>query len=160
MCCLSYTGVGDVNEPLAQPDQSCVERQPKPGLIHHRDQGILYSSASYLASLKMYGMLRGMSAKGNCQNNAVKKSLFSSLKNEIVHHRNYHTRDEARPEIFEYIELFYNRKGIHQSLDSQTPMKYESVKPTQINCPWNPGQLSLTLPTKIRLKRVTAIYAV
>jgi transposase InsO family protein len=73
-------------------------------------------------------MLRSMSAKGNCYDNAVAESFFSSLKNEIVHHCTYQTRDEARAEIFEYIELFYNRKRLHQSLDYQTPMKYESVK--------------------------------
>ncbi len=69
-----------------------------------------------------------MSGKGNCYDNAVAESFFSSLKNEIVHHRDYHTRDQARSEIFEYIELFYNRKRIHQSLNYQTPMQYESVK--------------------------------
>ena len=68
-----------------------------------------------------------MSGKGNCYDNAVAESFFSSLKNEVVHHRNYQTRDEARTEIFEYIELFYNRKRLHQSLDYQTPMKYESA---------------------------------
>ena len=78
--------------------------------------------------LKRYGMLRSMSGKGNCYDNAVAESFFSSLKNEIVHHRDYHTRDQARSEIFEYIELFYNRQRIHQSLNYQTPMQYESVK--------------------------------
>jgi len=73
-------------------------------------------------------MLRSMSGKGNCYDNAVAESFFSSLKNEIVHHRDYHTRDQARSEIFEYIELFYNRKRIHQSLNYQTPVQYESVK--------------------------------
>lgn len=102
------------------------QRHPKPGLIHHSDQGILYSSGSYLALLNKYGMLRSMSGKGNCYDNAVAESFFSSLKNEIVHHRNYQTRDEARTEIFEYIELFYNRKRLHQSLNYQTPMKYKS----------------------------------
>jgi putative transposase len=114
-----------VNEALMM---AVEQRQPKPGLIHHSDQGILYSSGSYLALLKKYGMLRSMSGKGNCYDNAVAESFFSSLKNEIIHHRDYKTRDEARAEIFEYIELFYNRKRIHQSLDYQTPMKYESVK--------------------------------
>jgi putative transposase len=114
-----------VNEALIM---AVEQRRPKPGLIHHSDQGILYSSRSYLALLKKYGMLRSMSGKGNCYDNAVAESFFSSLKNEIVHHRNYHTRDEARAEIFEYIELFYNRKRLHQSLDYQTPMKYKSVK--------------------------------
>ena len=81
-----------------------------------------------MALLKKYGMLRSMSGKGNCYDNAVAESFFSSLKNEIVHHRDYQTRDEARTEIFEYIELFYNRKRLHQSLNYQTPMQYKSVK--------------------------------
>lgn len=104
------------------------QRRPKPGLIHHSDQGILYSSGSYLELLKKYGMLRSMSGKGNCYDNAVAESFFSSLKNEIVHHRNYRTREEAQTEIFEYIELFYNRKRLHQSLNYQTPMQYKSAK--------------------------------
>jgi putative transposase len=104
------------------------QRRPKPGLIHHSDQGILYSSGSYLALLKQYGMLRSMSGKGNCYDNAVAESFFSSLKNELVHHRNFQTRDEARNEIFEYIELFYNRKRIHQSLNYQPPVQYKSIE--------------------------------
>ena len=112
-----------VNEALMM---AVEQRRPDPGLIHHSDQGILYSTGSYLALLKKYGMLRSMSGKGNCYDNAVAESFFSSLKNEIVHHRNYQTRDEARTEIFEYIELFYNRKRLHQSLNYQTPMKYKS----------------------------------
>jgi transposase InsO family protein len=103
------------------------QRRPKPGLIHHSDQGILYSSGNYIELLRRYGMLRSMSGKGNCYDNAVAESFFSSLKNEIIHHRDYHTRDQARAEIFEYIELFYNRKRIHQSLNYQTPMRYESL---------------------------------
>ena len=114
-----------VNEALMM---AVEQRRPKPGLIHHSDQGILYSTGSYLTLLKKYGMLRSMSGKGNCYDNAVAESFFSSLKNEIVHHRDYKTRDEARTEIFEYIELFYNRKRIHQSLKYQTPMNYESAK--------------------------------
>jgi len=111
-----------VNEALLM---AVEQRRPKPGLIHHSDQGVLYSSASYLALLTKYGMLRSMSGKGNCYDNAVAESFFSSLKNEIVHHRNYHTRDEARADIFEYIELFYNRKRLHQSLKYQPPMRYK-----------------------------------
>ncbi len=82
-------------------------------------------------------MLRSMSGKGNCYDNAVAESFFSSLKNEIVHHRDYHTRDQARSEIFEYIELFYNRKRIHQSLNYQTPMQYESVKLSLAASAWS-----------------------
>jgi len=112
-----------VNEALMM---AVEQRRPKPGLVHHSDQGILYSSGSYLALLKKYAMLRSMSGKGNCYDNAVAESFFSSLKNEIIHHRDYHTRDEARAEIFEYIEMFYNRKRLHQSLNYQTPMQYKS----------------------------------
>jgi transposase InsO family protein len=112
-----------VNEALMM---AVEQRRPKPGLIHHSDQGILYSSGSYLALLKKYAMLRSMSGKGNCYDNAVAESFFSSLKNEIIHHRDYKTRDEARAEIFEYIEMFYNRKRLHQSLNYQTPMQYKS----------------------------------
>ena len=114
-----------VNEALMM---AVEQRRPKPGLIHHSDQGILYSSGRYIALLQKYGMLRSMSGKGNCYDNAVAESFFSSLKNELVHHRDYKTRDEARTEIFEYIELFYNRKRLHQSLNYQPPMKYKSVK--------------------------------
>ena len=116
-----------VNEALMM---AAEQRRPKPGLIHHSDQGVLYSSGSYLALLDKYGMLRSMSGKGNCYDNAVAESFFSSLKNELVHHRNFTTRDQARSEIFEYLELFYNRKRLHQSLNYQTPIKYKSVVST------------------------------
>jgi len=65
------------------------QHRPKPGLIHHSDQGILYSGRCYPALPKKHGMLRSMSGKGNCYDNAVAESSFSLLKNEIVHHRNY-----------------------------------------------------------------------
>jgi putative transposase len=66
-----------------------------------------------------------MSRKGNCYDNAVVESFFSSLKNELIHHRDYHTRDQTRTEIFNHIELFYNRQRIHQSLDYETPLVYD-----------------------------------
>ena len=108
-----------VNEALLM---AVEQRAPEPGLIHHSDQGILYAGGSYLELLKRYGMIRSMSGKGNCYDNAVVESFFSSLKNEIIHHRDFQTRDQARTEIFEYIELFYNRKRIHQSLNYETPI--------------------------------------
>ena len=73
-------------------------------------------------------MAQSMSRRGNCYDNAVAESFFSSLKNEIVHHRDYYTREQARAEIFEYIELFYNRRRLHQSLDYRWPMEYERIK--------------------------------
>lgn len=127
---IGWSMKGRPNQELANEAlmMAVEQRRPEPGLIHHSDQGVLYSGGSYLALLEKYGMLRSMSAKGACYDNAVAESFFSSLKNEIVHYRNYQTRDEARSEIFEYIELFYNRKRLHQSLNYQTPMNYKSEK--------------------------------
>lgn len=102
--------------------------RPGVGLIHHSDRGIQYASGLYLRLLERHGVERSMSRKGNCYDNAVAESFFSSLKNELVHGRNYRTREEARMEIFDYIELFYNRRRLHQSLGYQTPAKYDSIK--------------------------------
>ena len=66
-----------------------------------------------------------LTRKGNCYDKAVVESFFRSLKNELIHHRDYHTRDQARTEIFEYIEVFHNRQRIHQSLDYEAPLVYE-----------------------------------
>lgn len=114
-----------VNEALLM---AVEHRRPAAGVIHHTDQGRLYASTIYSRLLSRFGMLPSMSRKGNCYDNAVVESFFSSLKNELVSHRDYHTREQARTEIFDYIELFYNRQRIHQSLDYRTPVAYESTK--------------------------------
>ena len=101
------------------------QRSPEPGLIHHSDQGRLYASTIYAQLLSRFRIVPSMSRKGNCYDNAVVESFFSSLKNELIPHRDYHTRDQARTEIFGYIELFYNRRQIHQSLDYETPLVYD-----------------------------------
>ena len=75
-----------------------------------------------LASL---GMTPSMSRKGNCYDNAVAESFFSTLKNELIHHQTYHTRDEASREIFAFIEGFYNRQRLHQSLAYLSPLDFE-----------------------------------
>jgi transposase InsO family protein len=69
-----------------------------------------------------------MSRKGNCYDKRGWKVHLAPLKNALIHHQDYHTREQARSEIFEYIELFYNRQRIHQSLNYQTPVKYERTK--------------------------------
>jgi len=70
----------------------------------------------------------------------VAESFFSNLKNELIHHCDFKTRDEARAAIFDYIELFYNRKRIHQSLGYRTPEQVEREwRGAQLNCPRNPG---------------------
>ena len=68
-----------------------------------------------------------MSRKGNCLDNAVAESFFSSLKNELVHHRVFEDRDEARAAIFDYMEIFYNRRRLHQSLGYVSPADFETT---------------------------------
>ena len=100
-------------------------RHPKPGLIHHTDQGILYATASYRAILKAHHMLPSMSRKGNCHDNACAESFFSGLKNELTWDQDFRTRAEARGAIFEWIEVFYNRERLHKTLDYISPGGYE-----------------------------------
>jgi transposase InsO family protein len=95
------------------------------GLIHHTDQGRQYSSTAYVEMLKRHGMIQSMSRRGNCYDNAAAESFFSSLKNELVNHYSFKTREEARTAVFEYIEVFYNRQRRHQSLDYVSPVDYE-----------------------------------
>jgi putative transposase len=98
---------------------------PGPGLLHHSDRGSQYASDDYQRLLARYGMRVSMSRKGDCWDNAVVESFFATLKRELVHHRKYRTREEARRDIFEYIEVFYNRERLHSSLSYMSPAEYE-----------------------------------
>jgi transposase InsO family protein len=100
-------------------------RRPAAGLIHHTDRGPQYNSSAYREVLAAHGMVASMNGRKVPQDNAVAESFFSNLKNELVHHCDFFTRDEARAAIFDYIELFYNRKRIHQSLGYRTPEQIE-----------------------------------
>lgn len=99
-------------------------RKPKAGLLHHSDRGSQYASYDYQAVLKEYGMTVSMSRKGNCWDNAAMESFFNSLKNERVHHQRYGTREEAKRDIFDYIEGFYNRRRRHSTLGYVSPAEY------------------------------------
>jgi putative transposase len=101
--------------------------RPRPRLIHHTDQGRQYWSTAYVEMLKKHGMMQSMSRIGNCYDNAVAESFFSSLKNELVNHCSFKTREEARAAVFEYIEIFYNRRRRHQSLNYVSPAEYEQL---------------------------------
>ena len=81
-------------------------RRPAPGLLHHSDRGSQYASHDFLTLLTRALMVGSMSRKGNCYDNAVVESFFGTLKTELVYHRQYATRTEARADIFEYIEVF------------------------------------------------------
>lgn len=103
------------------------QRRPAPGLIHHSDQGPLYGAAAYRAMLRAHGFIQSMSRKGNCLDNAVAESFFSHLKNELVHHEVYEDRAQARAAIFDYMEVFYNRQRLHQTLGYVSPRDFEAA---------------------------------
>lgn len=94
-------------------------------VIVHSDQGTTYASGDYQWQLKANNLHCSMSRKGECLDNAVAESFFGSLKNELVYHEDYRTKADARQSIFEYIEVFYNRKRRHAFLNYMTPVEYE-----------------------------------
>jgi len=103
-----------------------ANRQPRAGLLHHSDRGSQYAASNYQRLLNEYGLIPSMSRKGNCWDNACVESFFGTLKRELVYHRRYATRDAARQEIFEYIEVFYNRRRRHSTLGYDSPAEYEA----------------------------------
>ena len=102
-----------------------AQRQPGPGLMHHSDRGSQYASADYRILLTAHGMVASMSRSGDCYDNAPMESFFGTLKTERVHYRHYRTRAEARRDIFNYIEVFYNRKRRHSALGYKSPAEFE-----------------------------------
>ena len=104
-----------------------ARRNPKAGVLHHSDRGVQYACGDYQNLLKAHGCVCSMSRTGNCYDNAVMESFWSTLKRELVHHEKYATREEARLSIFEYIEIFYNRVRKHSSLGYVSPEAFEAA---------------------------------
>jgi putative transposase len=100
-------------------------------LLHHSDQGTQYASEMYQKLLEDNGITCSMSRAGNVWDNSAMESFFSSMKSERVHRSRYRTRDEARSDIFDYIERFYNPQRRHSTLDYVSPATYEESKTTQ-----------------------------
>ena len=113
--------------PMAALSMALAQRKPNAGLIFHSDQGTVYGSHDYRELLQAHGVLASMSRKGNCHDNAVAESFFSNLKNEVMHDRLFASRDEARAVVNNYIEVYYNRQRLHQSLGYQTPAAVEAA---------------------------------
>jgi putative transposase len=101
------------------------QRQPETDLIHHSDRGAQYLSDDYQAVLKQHGIRCSLSGAGSCYDNAAIESFFSLLKRERVNRVRYRTRDEARSDVFDYIERFYNRQRSHSYLGYTSPVRYE-----------------------------------
>ena len=105
--------------------QALSKRDVTAGLMHHSDQDILYSCGFYQRLLADHGIECSMSRKGNCYDNAVAESFFGSLKNEMVSFEKFESRDQAALKLFDWIEVFYNRKRRHSTLNYQSPVDYE-----------------------------------
>ena len=105
--------------------QAIGRRNPMAGLIHHSDRGSQYASGDYQALLTKHAITPSMSRKGDCWDNAVAESFVHTLKVEKIHRYRFKTRDEAKSKIFEYIEMYYNRKRTHSSLGYMSPFNYE-----------------------------------
>jgi putative transposase len=111
--------------PLAALRMAIAAKQPGPGLIHHSDRGVQYASEDYRKVIQSAGFQASMSRKADCYDNAPMESFFHTLKTELVHHRHYATRQEARREIFAYIEGFYNRTRRHSAIGYISPIEME-----------------------------------
>jgi putative transposase len=107
-----------------------VQRQPELALLHHSDQGSQYTDSTYQTLLKYHGIQVSMNGVGSWYDNAPMESFFATLKSEWVYHRAYRTRDQARSDIFYYIEAFYNRRRLHSSLGYLSPEEYELIHAT------------------------------
>jgi putative transposase len=105
--------------------KAVTTRRPPGGLIHHSDRGCQYCAHDYKKTLDRLGMKSSMSRRGNCYDNAPMESFWGTLKNELVHHQRYATRQQAIREIAEYIEIFYNRERRQKRLGYLSPAQYE-----------------------------------
>ena len=105
--------------------KAVAAKRPAKGLIHHSDRGSQYCSYEYRNILERFGLKASMSRKGNCYDNAPMESFWGTLKQELVHHRRYRTRQEAIRDITEYIEIFYKRQRLQPGLGFLSPAVFE-----------------------------------
>jgi putative transposase len=104
---------------------ACLHRQPPANLLFHSDRGVQYASAEYRQALARAGLVASMSRKANCYDNATMESFWSTLKLDLVYRRDFVCHRQARTEIFDYIECFYNRQRTHSALNYLSPVDFE-----------------------------------
>jgi putative transposase len=112
---------------LSALDMATRRCRPEPGLIHHSDQGSQYTDSEYQAVLAAHGIVASMNGVGSWWDNAPMESFFGTLKSELVYDRAYRTRAEASPDLFYYIEAWYNRRRLHSALGYESPEAYEQL---------------------------------
>ena len=108
-------------------EMALQQRAPGGQLLHHSDRGVQYASDDYQHRLQSRGITVSMSGKGDCYDNAMMESFWATLKTELIHQNRYATREQARAAIFEYIEVFYNRKRLHSALGYVSPEAFEAA---------------------------------
>ena len=102
-----------------------LHREPPMGLLFHSDRGVQYAAGNFRHALARASLVPSMSRRGNCYDNAAMESFWSTLKLELVYRRDFATHHQARTEIFDYIEVFYNRERIHTALGGLSPTQFE-----------------------------------
>lgn len=108
-------------------ESAVTSRRPAEGLIIHSDRGSQYAGNDFRQVLRYYKFESSMSGSGNCYDNAVAETFFHTLKTEWIYFKRYETREEAKRDIFEYIEVFYNRQRLHSTLGYRSPVEFESA---------------------------------
>ena len=108
-------------------NMALLHRRPGDGLIHHSDRGVQYAAGDFQDLLTDNNVICSMSRKGNCWDNACVESFFGSLKSEWVKDKIYENFEDGKKDIFNYIEVFYNRKRRHASLGNVSPVVYEEM---------------------------------
>jgi transposase InsO family protein len=103
-----------------------LHRRPPAKLLFHTDRGVQYASGDYRQALRNAGLIASMSRRGNCYDNATMESFWATLKLELVYRCCFDTRAQARSQIFDYIEMFYNRQRAHSALNYQSPVDFEN----------------------------------
>ncbi len=117
----------DRTGPLAALEMALAHQEPRPGCVHHSDRGVQYACHEYRARLAEAGLSASMSRRGDCWDNAVVESFFATLKWELLRDARWQTRRQAMRELFEYLEVWYNRRRRHSSLGYLTPVEYEAT---------------------------------
>ena len=113
---------------LAAVVMASIGRRPPRGLMFHSDRGVQYTSGQFQKFAKGHGFIQSMSRKGDCWDNACAETFFKTLRAELIRGKIYRSKEEAREEIFKYVEVFYNRKRLHSYLDYLTPTEYEELE--------------------------------
>jgi transposase InsO family protein len=105
-----------------------AQRRPAPGLIWHSDQGSQFVSLAFGQQARAAGIAQSMGSRGDCYDNAVAETFFATLKKELIYRRTWPQRAELRTEVFDFIEVFYNRRRRHSTLGMMSPADYEQAQ--------------------------------